>query len=53
MGESSSRVKIGMTIFLHNFASKSGFRTSSKVFESTSMQGSPSPMPRKHEYYSL
>jgi hypothetical protein len=36
MGELSLRVKIGLTIFLPNFASKSGFKTSSKAFQSTS-----------------
>jgi hypothetical protein len=36
MGELSSRLKTCLTIFSPNFASKSGFGTSLKIFESTS-----------------
>jgi len=36
MGESSLRLKAGWTIVTPNSTSKSGFRTSSKIYESTS-----------------
>jgi len=53
MGKLSSRLKIGMTIFLPNSASKNDFKTSSKISKSTSMQGSTSQTLNKNEYYSL